>query len=134
LIVLDASIAASWFFNDESDEMTRTSAELVLAETALVPSIFPAELTNALLFAHRRGRIPRDGLKSALERIQQLPIRIESPGFDLTTEIDLATRYSLSIYDAMYLALAERYRVALLTRDSALRAAALNAGLMEETD
>jgi predicted nucleic acid-binding protein len=134
LIVLDASIAASWFFSDESDELTRTSAELVLSETALVPSIFPAELANALLFAHRKGRIPKDGLKGALERIQQLPIRIESPGFDLRTEIGLATRYGLTIYDAMYLGLAERYRVALLTRDSALRAAALDAGLSEETD
>ncbi len=134
MIVLDASVAASWFFSDESDELTRTSAELVLAETALVPSIFPAELTNALLFAHRKGRIPKDGLRGALQRVQQLPVRIESVGFDLTTEIDLAARYGLTIYDAMYLALAARYRVALLTRDNALRAAALDAGVADEAD
>jgi predicted nucleic acid-binding protein len=134
LIVLDASIAASWFFSDEDDDLVQRSAARALAESALVPPIFPAELTNALLFAYRKGRIPKDGLNGSLERVQRLPIRVASQGFDLKTEIDLAIRYNLTIYDAMYLALADRHRVPLLTRDSRLRAAALDAGLAEEID
>jgi predicted nucleic acid-binding protein len=129
VIVVDTSIVASWFFSDEGDEMPPRSAERVLAETAMVPPIFPAELGNALLFACRKGRIPRDEIDAAFERIRQLPIRIESQGLDLKREIALATRYDLTIYDAMYLALADRHRIALLTRDRVLHAAALEAGL-----
>ncbi len=132
MIVIDTSVVASWFFSDEDDAMTRQSAERTLSETALVPPIFPAELANALLSACRKGRIPSDELEGALERTKQLPIRVESQGFDLNHEMVLATRYGLTIYDAMYLALAERHHITILTRDRALRAAALQAGLAED--
>jgi predicted nucleic acid-binding protein len=131
VIVVDASIVASWFFNDERDEIALRSAERVLEDIALVPAIFPAELANALLFAWRKGRIPRDEFDGALDRIKNLPIQVASQGFDLEDEVVLANRYELTIYDAMYLALAGRHKVGLLTRDERLRAAARDAGLLE---
>lgn len=124
MIVLDSSIALSWLFEDENDDIGRASAQRTLHEGALVPPIFPAELANGLLSAHRRGRIPRDGISGSLDRFRLLPIRIDSRGYDLSAEIDLAERHKLTAYDAMYLALAKRHRVALLTRDAELLRAA----------
>lgn len=124
MIVLDTSVAASWFFADEDDDLARDSAQRTLEEGALVPPIFPSELGNALLFASRKGRVSRSDLASASERMAQLPIRIDAQGFDLREDIELAHRYGLTLYDAMYLALARRRRIPLLTRDGALQKAA----------
>lgn len=124
MIVLDASVALSWFFDDEHDVLSKRSAERVLRETAIVPPVFPAEVANALFFAWKNQRIPERGVKSALTHIADLPIRIDSPSFSLEEEVALARRYQLTIYDAQYLALARRQGVALWTRDAALRRAA----------
>lgn len=133
MIVVDASVAASWFFNDERDDVAVRSAQRVLEDVALVPAIFPAELANALLFAWRKGRIPSDEFDGALEKVKNLPIQVASQGLDLEEEVALATRYELTMYDAMYLALAGRHKIGLLTRDDRLRAAALDAGLLEDS-
>ncbi|HEY9085077.1 MAG TPA: type II toxin-antitoxin system VapC family toxin [Candidatus Tyrphobacter sp.] len=122
--MLDASVALSWFFDDEHDALSKRSAERVLRETAIVPALFPAEVANALFFALKKQRIPEHGVKAALTHIADLPIRIDSPSFSLEEEIALARRYRLTIYDALYLALARRQGVALWTRDVALRRAA----------
>lgn len=124
MIVIDASIAVSWFFEDEHDELVIQTAHRVLNESALVPPIFPAEIANALLFAFRRGRIPERAVREAIEHVAQLPIRIDSAGFLLQGELALARQYQLTLYDAMYLALARRHRIALFTCDEALRRAA----------
>ncbi len=132
MIVVDASLVAAWFFDDERDDAAYRSAERVLGDVALVPPIFPAELANALLFARRRGRIPADEFFASLERIKQLPIHVESYDFDVDDAVRLATRYELTVYDAMYLALAERHKIELLTRDRRLHLAAVDAGLAAE--
>ncbi len=124
MIVIDASVALSWLFEDELDDFATQSAERVMRETALVPAIFPAEVANALLFAARKARVAESDVRGALDRIAELPIRVASTGLTLADEMDLAQRHGLTIYDAMYLALAKRHRTALYTRDNALLRAA----------
>ena len=54
-VVLDSSATIAWFMPDE-----KTSQELlehVATDGAVVPSIWPLEIGNALLLAVRRGRI-----------------------------------------------------------------------------
>jgi predicted nucleic acid-binding protein len=129
VIVVDASTVAAWFFDDERDAIATQSAQRVLGEVAIVPAIFPTEVANALLFASRKGRIPKGQLGVALEKIRQLPLRVESQGLDLSDEMTFAIRYNLTVYDAMYLALAHRHNIELVTRDRELRAAAVDAGV-----
>ncbi|HUZ50399.1 MAG TPA: type II toxin-antitoxin system VapC family toxin [Candidatus Dormibacteraeota bacterium] len=124
MIVIDASVPLSWLFEDELDDFATQSAERVMRETALVPAIFPAEVANALLFAARKARVAESDVRGALDRIAELPIRVASTGLTLADEMDLAQRHGLTIYDAMYLALAKRHRTVLYTRDNALVRAA----------
>jgi predicted nucleic acid-binding protein len=49
---------------------------------------------------------------------------MESRGFTFKDELEIATRHDLTVYDAMYLALARRHKIPLLTRDRALQQAA----------
>jgi len=130
LIVIDASIALSWLFQDELDDLARDSAQRVVQETALVPPIFPAEFSNALTVAVRRRRVREADLHSAVDRITQLPIRIDSSRLALHEEVRLAQKHALTVYDAMYLALARRHRLRLLTRDRGLRSAAAVEGCL----
>jgi predicted nucleic acid-binding protein len=124
LIVIDASTVLSWMLPDEVDEFARRSASDVLDQTAVVPPIFPSEVTNALVAAHRRGRIDRSIITDGLGDLANLPIVVESAAMTITDEVELAIKYGLTIYDAMYLALARRQRVTLVTRNKKLADAA----------
>lgn len=125
MIVIDASTALSWFFDDELDDLARESAQRVTRESAIVPTLFYVEVANGLLSAVRRRRIQRADLHSALRRIAQLPIKVETATVDVSDEVSLAEKHRLTVYDALYLALACRHSLPLLTRDDALRAAAV---------
>jgi len=56
-MVLDASVAVAWCFEDESSDFTEGVLDLLASGTeALAPAIWPLELVNALLMAERRKR------------------------------------------------------------------------------
>lgn len=120
MIVVDASLALSWFFEGESDALSKSSARRVLTESAVVPPVFASEVANALHFAAKRGRITDEDVRNALDRLSKLPIRIDATRLALHDELRLAKAHDLTVYDASYLALAQRLRVPLLTRDADL--------------
>ncbi len=91
-------------------------------------------MANAFLFASRKQRLSESEMRTAFERMAELPIRVDSCEFALRDEIELAKRYNLTIYDSMYLALARRRRMPLLTRDAALRRAAIAEKLADDED
>jgi hypothetical protein len=55
--VLDASVAAAWFFPDMNDAMANAAAAGLADETALVPALFWFEIRNLLVVGERRGRV-----------------------------------------------------------------------------
>ncbi|HEY5341046.1 MAG TPA: type II toxin-antitoxin system VapC family toxin [Candidatus Aquilonibacter sp.] len=124
MVVVDTSVVLSWTFADESDAFAAESATRVMHAGAVVPCTFPAEVANGLFYAFKRGRISERDVTDALHRIAALPIRVDSPRLELDEEVRLAQAHDLTIYDAMYIALALRHRMALLTRDKALIRAA----------
>jgi predicted nucleic acid-binding protein len=89
------------------------------------------EVANALLVAIRRGRISKDKTARFLGDLLALPIRIDSAGSDVTfgKAFAYADQYALTVYDAAYLELAIRERIALATLDNDLRNAARAAGV-----
>jgi predicted nucleic acid-binding protein len=54
-IVLDASMAIGWLFADERAAASRLVLRRVVAEGALVPSLWRLEVANVLRNAVRRG-------------------------------------------------------------------------------
>ena len=57
ILVVDASVSASWLFDDEDDQ--EADAALAALETAegIVPQLWHYEMRNILLVARRRQRI-----------------------------------------------------------------------------
>jgi predicted nucleic acid-binding protein len=129
--VIDASIALSWFFEDQRTKQLDAVLDLVAESGATVPGLWPLEVANALLLAHRRGRISTAFRHQAIERLTRLPIAIdlETNTRAWTSTLPLAEKTELSVYDASYLELAIRLIVPLASADRKLCDAAKRAGV-----
>jgi len=128
-LVLDASVTATWFLEDEAD--AKGIREKTLAEGAVVPANWPLEIANVLIVNERRGRITTRARSAAFDILNAFPIELDGEtvahAWDATC--DLAVTHRLTIYDAAYLELAQRRGLPLASLDRALRAAATAAGI-----
>lgn len=130
-IALDASMAMAWCFEDERNPESDAILDRIITEGAIVPSLWKIEVANSLQVAIRRKRIDRQYRDLALARLQILPIETdqETSLHVWSTGIELADRYDLTLYDAIYLELAVRRGLPLATLDKALSEAGRRAGL-----
>jgi predicted nucleic acid-binding protein len=131
--VLDASVAVAWCFEDEGTKLTESALDLLSGGAeALVPSIWPVELANALLIGERRRRITQVQVGALLRQIASLPISIMQIEANRAFEniLPLARQQNLSECDAAYLELALRNDLPLATLDSALRRSAHDTGVV----
>ena len=131
-IALDASLTLQWFLEDEADRGYSLSVlQRLSTDSAIVPVLWFYEVGNGLTMACRRKRITAKHVEEYLVRIRELPICAENadpPGILRLPEV--ARTYELTNYDAAYLELAMRRKVALATTDEALRRAADKAGVV----
>jgi predicted nucleic acid-binding protein len=125
--IADTSITLAWCFADESTESSRNVLAGLQSSYAVVPSLWPFEVANALTSAERRGRISPSEITGFLQFLNQMPIHVERrESLWLWQAILPITRqFRLSAYDAAYLDLAKRESLPLGTLDANLRAAAL---------
>jgi predicted nucleic acid-binding protein len=129
--VIDASVTLSWFFEDGRTKQLDSVLDLVAESGATVPGLWPLEVANALLMAHKRARISTAFRHQAIERLARLPIAIdlETNTRAWTSTLPLAEKTELSVHDASYLELAIRLNVPLASADGKLCAAAKRAGV-----
>ena len=130
--VLDASLAITWCFADESTHYTRSILKALESTHAVVPALWPFEVANAMVMAERRGRITESGVQEFLAGLQRLPIYIDrrDPGLLWPSIHQLAREHKLSGYDAAYLELAKREAMPLATLDEELQSACKGAGVV----
>jgi predicted nucleic acid-binding protein len=126
--VMDASVTVAWAFTDEAHPVAARALDLMLADTAKVPSLWWFEVRNVLIINERRGRMSAAQSASFLKKIKMLSIAVDGQP-DETTVLALARKHRLTVYDASYLALAQRDGVALATLDAALARAAKAEGI-----
>lgn len=122
-LVLDASVACDWLLDDELDPRAVRVAERVSQDGALVPQLWQLEVRNALVTAERRGRLSAQGIADRLRALHQLPVVTDAEP-DVDAVVALARLHLISIYDAVYLELAQRRRATLATLDAGLVEAA----------
>jgi predicted nucleic acid-binding protein len=125
-LVVDASIAIAWLFDDDLTAAAHTVMLRVVAEGAVVPTLWRLEVANVLRNAVRRGRCDEIFADRSLARLGRLAILSDE---DTDRQAWGATRLlsreeSLTLYDAAYLELALRKRMPLASCDTALIAAA----------
>ena len=130
--VIDSSIGFSWVQASQATPATEGLLDLVRAGTTIfVPHLWFTEMANGLLVLQRRKKISAAERRSALVSLENLaPIVDQQPGHAVFSDIsDLAEKHGLTAYDATYLELALRRKLALATRDQELRKAAIDCGV-----
>jgi predicted nucleic acid-binding protein len=134
-LVLDNSIVMAWSFEDESDEYADAVLDCLATARAIVPSLWPLEVANALLMGERRRRSTEAETIKWTGILAALPISVdgETNSYAWSDTISLARGHNLTAYDAAYLELAIRRSLPLATIDGKLKLAAQAIGV-EDSD
>lgn len=124
--VLDCSVTMSWCFEDESSQYTDDILMLFSEKKAVVPTIWPLEVSNVLLMAERRKRITFLQATEFIDALSILPIEVDPTTTARATGhiLQLAKSANLTVYDAAYFEIALRENIAIATLDKALIKAA----------
>lgn len=130
-MVLDCSPTIAWALDENAGEWSASVIDVFGHDAALVPSIWPSEVANALLRAERSGRLDPSATGHVVAAIEELPVEVDvgAAAVALHTVLDLARESGLTTYDASYLELALRLGLPLATLDRRLAEAAREHGV-----
>jgi len=119
-MIVDASVILRAFFPDEAQEKAQALIrDHISRRVALrAPSLLPYELSNAVWQAERRKRISREQADQILQSMSGLEVEILP--LEWSESLPLARQFNCSVYDASYLALAERLGEPFVTCDERL--------------
>jgi len=132
LYVMDASAWLRLFLHDGPDvpgleqaarEVERGAASFVAPELILV------EAGHAVMRKVRRKQIRDAEWRGLWQDMRRVPIDLVAADERMQDALDLAIPHNLSVYDALYLAVAMHTGAALFTADEVLSAAARAAGV-----
>jgi predicted nucleic acid-binding protein len=86
----------------------------------LAPDLFPTEICNVLMMAERTGKIlPGEANSFFLDFLRDLPALHDAIPL-LPRALEIATQFRQTVYDCLYVALAEREGCELATADDKL--------------
>lgn len=116
-VVLDTSVTLAWYLNESFSRVARQWQERVLSGTvhAMVPRLHYEEFANVLRTLVRREELQRD----LAEEIFALHLDAPLDAVDPPRHALLATAlsYDCTVYDGVFIALAETYECPLLTAE-----------------
>ena len=130
--VADASVAVGWVHPAQATNQTAAMLDAIANGATLeVPALWSVEVANALVVLVRRRKLAEDERQAALGWLRGLRVRVDHDMSELAFSrlSELAAAHQLSVYDAAYLELAARRRLALGCKDGPLRTAARRAGV-----
>lgn len=127
-VVLDASTALAWCFEDAWSPAADAALRIVQEDGALVPPLWELEVVNVFVVAERRGRISSADTTRFVALLGSLPIEIAEDDPPMAELAALARAHQRSAYDAAYLLASLRSGWPLATLDAGLREAAVATG------
>jgi predicted nucleic acid-binding protein len=116
--VVDASIAAKWFFAEEFVD----EAGLLLTghDDLIAPEIMPLELARVVLKKVRRGEMEAAEARRPIATTIDAIVQLHSVQPFLATAMELGLAHQRDPFDMVYVALAIRERSTLVTADRVL--------------
>ena len=120
--VLDASVVVKWFLHHQEADRDRALAlrDLHISGRSkiYIPQLAFLEVLNAIRFSAKADE--EDG-ETALDALQDLNLETKSANGDLLRKTNaIAWAYKITIYDALYVALAEQVGYPLITADEVM--------------
>ena len=117
-----------WFFPDEATPFTEQLLDEMGAHALWAPALWVLECTNVLQNAQRRRRIEAARRAEIAGELRALAVRIDHEPPDFVALDRLAATHALGAYDAVYLELALRRSLTLVSLDERLISAAQGLG------
>ena len=120
--VIDSSVAIKWFiYEDLQAEALAILNEWELGNLeCVVPDWFYVEIGNILWKKHRNQLITREEVDTALAELGNLPLLIK-PSHPLNdAAVSFAIKYDRTVYDSLYVVLAEEEDCPFVTADDRL--------------
>ena len=130
--IADASVAVGWVHPAQATTQTAAMLDAIGEGATLeVPALWSLELANALTVLVRRRKLTEDERQTGLGWLRGLRLRVdhEMASLAFSRLSELATTHQLSVYDAVYLELAQRRKLVLGCKDGPLRKAAKQSGV-----
>ncbi len=123
--VADVSVAAKWVLRGPEEQLVPEAREflrrLVAGEMqVIVPDFFWVELGNVLWKAVRAGRCTPMVAASGMHEVKQQGLVTASSHALIDAALDIAIRFDRTVYDSIYVALAQRRGAHLITADERL--------------
>ena len=118
--VVDASVIVKWFLDEEGNDKSLELKNQHIQNKILlvVPELIFLEVLNALKFKEKdEEKLIK--ISSILLKIRFMIIQIDR--IILEKAVQLSLQYDLTIYDALYAALAQIYECPLITADKKLQ-------------
>ena len=116
--VVDASVVVKWFLPEEHAAAAR--GLLADGNTLTAPDLVYAEVANVYWKHWRRGLVSTDEVSALLTDLCALPVRPVSSRSLIVPATELACLHERTVYDALYLALAEQLDCIMVTADQRL--------------
>jgi len=121
-IVVDSCVVAKWVIPEPDSakayqlftDATANGDQLVMLDLAF------AEVANAIWKRQRLRLITPDEAQDFLDTLGSLPTRIEPAATLLSEAYKIAVKYDRSVYDALFVSLAEKLNVRGITSDEPL--------------
>ena len=113
-VVADASVAVKWVAEEEHSAQ---AADILRYEAIHAPAHWLAEAVNALWAKAARGDLPPEAAAIRAAALRQAPVR-PAPLADLVDPaLALSLALGVTVYDSLYIALAQALGVAFVTAD-----------------
>jgi predicted nucleic acid-binding protein len=123
----------AWGFDDEISPYANSLLARIPHLSAVVPTLWITEVTNALLVGERRKRITVAETSKFLSLLTTFPIMVDKENSERVWQnaLSLARSHNLSTYDATYLELSIRLGLPIATLYEKLKTAgkALGVGI-----
>lgn len=115
LIVVDASVAAKWWFPEPNE----VQARLLLGEgiELAAPDFLRVDLSSIIVQKFRRGEVDMPRARAILAESMRMPVAMTRDAGLASQALELALDHYPSAYDCLYAALALRERCCVVTAD-----------------
>jgi predicted nucleic acid-binding protein len=121
-LVIDASVVIKAYVPEIlSDQADDVLARVSAGELALfAPDLLYPETGNILWKKHRLNELALAEVDEIVDAISALPIKIEASRPVMPLAVAIATQSGITVYDAMYVAVASIYETMMITADRKL--------------